>query len=81
MPYIRTIEPRDARGPLKQLYDEAMRRAGRVWHVLRLMSIKPDVLQASMSLYGAVMHGRSKLSRAQREMIATVVSRANHCYY
>lgn len=81
MAYIRTIAPESASGPLKRLYDAAARRAGRIWNVVRLMSIKPDVLEASMSLYSALMQGRSRLSRGQREMIATVVSRANNCYY
>ena len=47
MAYIRTIAPESARGPLKRLYDAALRRAGRIWNVVRLMSIKPDVLEAS----------------------------------
>ena len=45
------------------------------------MSVGPRQLQASMSLYQASMFGKSDLSRAEREMIATVVSRANHCFY
>jgi len=48
---------------------------------VRLMSPNPAVLDASMGLYVAVMKGPSPLSRAQREMLAVVVSRANHCHY
>lgn len=81
MAYIHTIAPPQADGLLKRLYDQAIQRAGRVWNVVRLMSIKPEALQASMALYATLMHGPSKLSRAQREMIATVVSRANRCFY
>ena len=81
MAFIRTVDPKNAHGLLKRLYDEARQRAGRIWQVVRLMSIKPEVLRASMSLYSTLMHGPSQLSRAQREMIATVVSRANNCYY
>ena len=33
------------------------------------------------SLYKTLMYGRSPLRRAQREMIALVVSAANHCKY
>jgi alkylhydroperoxidase family enzyme len=34
-----------------------------------------------MLLYVTVMRGESDLSRAQREMIAVVVSTANQCHY
>lgn len=81
MPWIRTVSPEHATGRLKQIYDAAVRRAGRVWNVVRLMSLRPETLEASLGLYQALMHRPSGLSRAQREMIATVVSRANNCYY
>ena len=81
MAYIEMIHPEKASGVLKQLYDQAIQRAGRVFNVLRIMSLNPSTLQASMDLYLATMHAPSKLSRAQREMIATVVSRENNCYY
>jgi len=81
MAFIRTISPEQATGLLKRIYDETISRAGKVWNVLRLMSVKPTTLRASMGLYSAIMHGPSKLSRAQREMIATVVSRTNNCHY
>lgn len=81
MPFIHTVPPEEAAGLLKRIYDEAVRRAGRVWNVLRLMSSRPRTLQASLELYKVLMHGPSKLTRAQREMIAVVVSRENNCYY
>ena len=34
-----------------------------------------------MQMYRATMFGPSGLSRAEREMLATVVSWANHCFY
>ncbi|HKQ50037.1 MAG TPA: carboxymuconolactone decarboxylase family protein [Phycisphaerae bacterium] len=81
MAWIDTIAADDARGPLKQHYDDAIRRAGRVYNIVRLMSPNPAVLKASMDLYLALMYGPSPLSRAQRELLATVVSRANRCRY
>jgi hypothetical protein len=38
-------------------------------------------MDASLKLYGAAMFGPSPLSRAQREMLATVVSREQRCFY
>ncbi len=81
MAWIRTITPEDAQGPLKRLYDAAIQRAGKVWNIVRLMSLRPAVLDASMGLYREVMYGPSGLTRAEREFLATVVSKANHCHY
>jgi uncharacterized peroxidase-related enzyme len=82
MAWIRTIPPEAATGRLRQLYDAALRRAGRVFHILRIQSLRPDVLHASTELYLALMHApKGSLSRAQREMIATVVSSVNGCHY
>jgi len=82
MAWIRTIEPREATGLLRRLYDAAVRRAGKVYNVIKLQSPRPEVLRASTQLYVEVLHSpKSPLSRAQREMIATVVSRFNDCHY
>ena len=82
MAWIRTIDPADATGLLRRLYDDAVRRAGKVFHVLRLQSLRPEALEASTRLYLELMHSRrGGLSRAQREMIATVVSSVNGCHY
>lgn len=81
MAHIRLIRDDEATGLLKRLFDEAIGRAGRVFGIVRLMSPNPPVLQASMAHYRAIMFGASPLTRAQREMMAVVVSRANDCFY
>lgn len=81
MSWIRTIPPEDASGALARLYDEARRRAGRVFQIVRAMSLSPRVLEASMAFYVQVMFARGGLTRAQREMLAVVVSRTNGCHY
>ncbi len=82
MAWIETIDPSAADGLLKRLYDAAVKRAGKVYNVLRLQSLRPETLRASTQLYVEVLRSpRSPLSRARREMIATVVSRANDCHY
>lgn len=80
--WIRTVDPEEAEGLLAKLYRGAMERAGKVFQVIRLQSPRPKVLRASTQLYLEVMRSDdSALSRAQREMIATAVSRANDCFY
>ncbi len=81
MSWIRTIAPAQATGALKELYDAAIRRAGRVFQILQVQSQNPRALETSLELYKALMHGPSPLSRRQRELIAVVVSRANDCHY
>jgi len=82
MTWIKTVPPEEATGLLRQLYAAAMRRAGKIFNVIRLQSPRPKVLRASTQLYMEVMYSAENgLSRAQREMIATAVSRANSCHY
>jgi uncharacterized peroxidase-related enzyme len=82
MAWIETVAPERATGLLKQLYDAAIRRAGKVYNVIRAQSPRPEVLRASTQLYLDVMHSKaSGLTRVQREMIAVVVSRTNGCHY
>ena len=69
MAWLRSIDPREATGRLAEVYAAAVAR------------LSPRTLERSMGLYSQVMHGPSRLSRAQRELLAVVVSRANGCHY
>lgn len=81
MPWIDTVAPGEAVGRLKELYDAAVARAGKVFGIVRVMSPNPRALEASMGFYRAIMFGPSPLSRRQRELLAVVVSRTNRCLY
>lgn len=81
MSWIEVVQPARATGLLKQQFDMATRRAGRIWNIVSIMSQNPLVMKASMEFYLAIMYGASPLSRRQREMLATVASAANGCVY
>ena len=81
MAHLDLIDPEDAEGLLKEEYDAALERAGKVFNIVRSMSLSPPTLRASMELYKAIMFGPSDLSRQDRELLATVVSATNECYY
>lgn len=81
MPRIHVISFHEASGLLKQQYKAALKRAGRIWHIVSIMSQNPPVMRASMGLYRVLMFEESPLSRSQRELLAVVVSAANHCVY
>jgi alkylhydroperoxidase family enzyme len=77
-----SLEPVEkATGLLRAEYEAALARAGKVWQIIRIKSLNPPAMKHSTALYAALMHGSSPLTRAQREMIAVVVSRANGCHY
>jgi alkylhydroperoxidase family enzyme len=81
MAWIEIIEESKAEGHLAQIYEEARKRAGRVYNILKIQSQSPAALERSLQLYQAVSLGDSPLTRAQREMLAVVVSKANNCHY
>jgi alkylhydroperoxidase family enzyme len=81
VPHIRLIDEGEATGELKSQYEAALGRAGKVFNIVKSMSLNPGVLGASMSLYKAIMFGPSELARAERELLAVVVSCANDCHY
>ena len=81
MAHIRLVDPDDADGLLAEEYAAAIDRAGKVFNIVRSMSPNPAVLKASIEMYKAVMFSPSPLSRQERELLATVVSAENECYY
>jgi uncharacterized peroxidase-related enzyme len=81
VPHLRLIDLSDATGALRAEYDAAIARAGKVFNIVRSMSLRPGVLHRSMGLYRAIMFEESGLSRQERELLATVVSQTNECFY
>ena len=81
MSWIKAILPEEAHGSLREQYDAAIARAGKVYQVVQVMSLNADVMRASIDLYVALMKGPSGLTRRQRELIATAVSALNRCVY
>ena len=82
MAWIRTIDQGDANEDLATLY-ASMREpvSGKVDHILEIHSLNPRSLRAHFDLYRAVMAGTATLRKAEREMIAVVVSVLNECHY
>ncbi len=80
MAWIDWIDEGDATGPLKKFYDKYTAEQG-LDHILKIHSLNPRSLEDHERLYGHLMRGPSGLSRAEREMIAVVVSKINNCFY
>lgn len=81
MAHIEQIPPEKAVGVTKREYEAAVRRAGRVWNIVSIMSQNGPTMRDSMRLYGTLLFAESPLSRSQREMIAVVTSQVNECVY
>ena len=54
---------------------------GFVPNVLKAFALRPRKLRAFIEYSDELMRGSSGLSKLEREMIAVVVSAANHCHY
>ena len=54
---------------------------GKVFEIVKLQSLRPDILKAWLEYYRVVMFGKSDVTRVERELIATVVSKTNGCHY
>lgn len=65
----------------KELFAAPREKLGFVPNVLRNYSLRPSHLTRWTAHYDELMRGESGLSKAQREMIAVVVSATNRCHY
>ena len=81
MPWIEQVPIEDADGLLRRQLEAAMERAGRVWHIVHVMSLNPEAMRDSIRFYATIMMGESPLTRIQRELLATVVSAELDCFY
>jgi uncharacterized peroxidase-related enzyme len=64
-----------------ELWAPSLEKLGFVPNVLRLYALRPTHLVAWNAWYDEAMKGESGLTKAEREMIAVVVSLENRCAY
>ena len=81
MAYVHQVAIEEAAGPLRRVYDAAIQRTGGVANIIRVMSGDARSTQGSMGFYVNIMKTDNALAPARREMLATVVSNVNLCYY
>lgn len=75
---INMISLEESEGELRELYE---RFNGKMANILKVHSLNPKSLTAHLDFYKVIMFGKSPLKRSVREMIATVVSATNECFY
>ncbi len=95
MPWIKVIRETESEGELKETYakmrevnnffdgslTDTLMQENRPVGPPTLSSLNPKAMLLARELMMEVMRGESRLTPAQREMIATVTSLANNCRY
>jgi len=79
--WLRVPAEDEAPAAVRELFEKASERLGFVPNVLRVYALRPRHLELWNAFYEELMRGDSGLSKAQREMIAVVVSTVNRCHY
>ena len=79
--WLRVPAEDDVPPAARELWDKPLEKLGFVPNVLRVMSLRPEHLVAWWGYIQELMTGESGLTKAQREMIAVVVSVENQCHY
>ena len=81
MARINVIQYDEAEGELKTVYDDLITKRGQLSEVLKIQSLHPSAIKSHIAFYMDIMFSKTALSRAEKEMIAVVVSVANGCIY
>ncbi len=81
MARIGIIEYEEAGCELKAVYDELLARRGKLSEVLKVQSLHPPSIRSHVGFYMDVMFHKTALTRAEKELLAVVVSVANGCLY
>ncbi len=81
MARIKVINYDEATGRLKEIYDDLINSRGKLADVHTIQSLRPESIIKHIDLYLEIMFSKSELSRAEREMMAVIVSVANNCEY
>ena len=96
MTWIKTIAPPEAAGELRECYEAlyafypaeyrvevpaVLQPDGSADSISAAHSLIPQAMRHAMSTFGVLLSPDLPLTRTQHEMIATVVSALNSCFY
>jgi hypothetical protein len=90
--WIKMIGMAEAQGPLKEIYQQmqAISKAhpspydtpgGEIANIVRTHSLEPEAMRLAFNIIHPIEWGKKSLSDVRMEMINTVTSRANNCFY
>jgi alkylhydroperoxidase family enzyme len=81
MAWVRVVAEESASGELAEVYRTVRERAGAVPNIARVQSLRPAATAFGFGLYCQLMDDPTGISRRERVLIATVVSKVNGCLY
>lgn len=81
MSWISTVPESEATGLLAKIYEQTRIKCGKVINLVRIQSLRPDTMAMGRDIYRHLMDGPGSLTRLQRILIATVISKVNGCLY
>ena len=79
MPYIPTISPEEAAGPVKELYDRELAGQGYVSNYTRAFSRRPEVLAGWLALKDAITSGMEPRLYELATVAAATAIRSSYC--
>jgi hypothetical protein len=90
--WIKMVGLKEAQGPLKELYTQMKAKSGSrpsvytpptgdVANIVKSHSLDPEGMRLAFGMSGAIHWGPHSLPWVKREMLNTVTSRANNCFY
>jgi uncharacterized peroxidase-related enzyme len=81
MAWVQTVPAEAASGELREMYQRVRDRAGFVPNIAKLQSLRPKTMQRGFDVYCQIMDDPTGISKRERVLIATVVSKVNGCLY
>ena len=80
MAWVQMVAVEAASGKLQEVYQRVRERAG-VPNIAKVQSLRPKTMEPGFDLYCQIMDDPTGLSKRERVLIATVVSKVNGCLY
>ena len=84
MAWVKMVEESEATGVVKEEYDrnlQKIQKQGGVAEIVKVFSLRPELLQARVAFGNTMTFGGSGLGRYREELIATSISAALSCKF
>jgi len=81
MTRIKIVDEDKAEGFVREVYSQFKKQMGVVPNVMKAVSSWPELFEVTTNLFQKIIAAETKLPRATKEMIGTVVSELNSCNY
>ena len=81
MAWIKVIDEHEARGYVKEVYQQGHNPFGSVDEILTVFSLRPNFMEARRAFGSTMTFGGSGLGRYKEELIAVSISAILRCKY